>query len=52
MAKPDTPPTYSCLAPRSDLRRVHEPHDERVAAGKGSQPLRRALAKVAAAVRS
>jgi hypothetical protein len=38
------------MTPTSDLRRVHQPHDERVA-GKRSHPMRSALAKFAARVR-
>jgi hypothetical protein len=46
----DATPTYACMTPTSDLRRVHEPHDERIAS-KRSHRVRSALAKVVAAIR-
>jgi len=52
MAKTDNPPMYSCMASTSDLRRVQEPHDERVAVTDTQHRLRRALAKLVAAVRA
>jgi hypothetical protein len=52
MAKTDSPPMYSCMASTSDLRRVQEPHDERVAVTDTQHRLRRALAKLVAAVRA
>jgi len=52
MAKTDNPPMYSCMASTNDLRRVHEPHDERVVITDTPHRLRRALAKLVAAVRA
>ena len=40
---------YPCMMPKSDLRRVQQPHDERVAITR--RPLRRMLTKLTGAVR-
>ena len=47
--KIDPPPMYACMMPKSDLRRVQQPHDERVVITR--RPLRRMLAKLADTVR-
>ena len=47
--KIDPPPMYACMMPKSDLRRVQQPHDERVVITR--RPLRRMLAKLAGTVR-
>ena len=39
---------YACMMPKSDLRRVQQPHDERVVITR--RPLRRMLAKLTGAV--
>lgn len=44
------PSSYPCLAQKDGLRRVHEPHDERVVTRPGLT--RRLLAKLAATRRS
>ena len=49
MPKTESPQTYPCMMPRSDLRRVHEPHDERVVITRSR--LRRAFAKLTGATR-
>ena len=49
MPKTEPPPMYACMMPRSDLRRVQQPHDERLVTTR--RPLRRALAKLTGAVR-
>ena len=49
MPKTEPPPMFACMTPRSDLRRVHQPHDERVVTAR--RPLRRVLAKLTGAVR-
>jgi hypothetical protein len=49
MPKHDPPPMYACMMSKSDLRRVQQPHDERVVIAR--RPLRSMLAKLAGAVR-
>ena len=49
MPKTEPPPMYACMMPKSDLRRVQQPHDERVVITR--RPLRRMLAKLTGAVR-
>jgi hypothetical protein len=48
MPKTEPPPMYPCMMPRTDLRRVQQPHDERVVITR--RPLRRVLAKLTGAV--
>ena len=50
MPKTDPPPMHPCMMPSSDLRFVHEPHDERLVITP-RRPLRRVLAKLTGAVR-
>jgi hypothetical protein len=51
MAKPDyVPSTYPCLMQKDHLRRVNQPHDERIVVG--PRRVRQALAKLARAVRA
>jgi hypothetical protein len=49
MPKTDPPPMYACMMPKSDLRRVQQPHDERVAIA--PRPLRKMLGKLTGAIR-
>jgi len=50
MPRNDDPASiYPCMMPRDNLRRVHEPNDERVVLTRSR--LQRALAKLAAAIR-
>ena len=49
MAKTEPSPMYACMMPKSDLRRVEQPHDERVVITR--RPLRRMLAKLTGSVR-
>jgi hypothetical protein len=44
------PSSYPCMAQKDGLRRVHDPHDERIVHHRG--PARRLLARLIAAVRS
>jgi hypothetical protein len=47
--KTESTPMYPCMMARSDLRRVQQPHDERVVVTRSR--LRRALAKLTGAAR-
>jgi len=49
MPKTEPPAMYACMMPRSDLRRVQQPQDERVVTAR--RPLRRMLAKLTGSVR-
>jgi hypothetical protein len=49
MPKTEPAPMYACMMPKSDLRFVQQPHDERVVITR--HPLRRTLAKLTRAVR-
>ncbi len=49
MPKTEPPPMYACMMPKSDLRLVQQPHDERMVINR--RPLRRVLAKLTGAVR-
>ena len=49
MPKTEPSPMYACMMPKSNLRRVQQPHDERVVITR--HPLQRVLAKLTGAVR-
>jgi hypothetical protein len=49
MAKHDDLPTYGCMMPPPDSRRVNDPHEERRIASR--KPVRGLLSRVASALR-